>query len=55
MTQEKIRTMIVRMAVATVESVFLIPHFARIDVRPAKNAEPKAQGIHITPHRPSLP
>ena len=30
----------VRIAVATVESVFRIPDFARIDVTPAKNAEP---------------
>ena len=40
MIQEKISTIMVRIAVATVESVFRIPHFARIDVTPAKNAEP---------------
>ena len=42
MIHEKIRTTTVRTAVATVESVFLIPHFARIEVTPAKNAEPMA-------------
>ena len=40
MIQEKISTIMVRIAVATVESVFRIPDFARIDVTPAKNAEP---------------
>ena len=42
MIHEKIRTTTVRTAIATVESVFLIPHFARIEVTPAKNAEPIA-------------
>ena len=37
----------VRTAVATVESVFLIPHFAKIDVTPAKNADPAAYKSHI--------
>ena len=32
----------VRTAVATVESVFRMPHLARIDVSPAKKAEPTA-------------
>ena len=35
------------MAVATFESVCLIPHFARIDVTPAKKAEPNAYKIHM--------
>lgn len=48
MIQEKINTTIVRMAVAASESVFRIPHFARIDVNPAKTAEPNANKIHIT-------
>ena len=39
--------MTVRTAVAAVESVFLIPHFASIAVIPAKNAEPNANHIHI--------
>ena len=43
----KTRTTTVRTAVATVESVFLIPHFARIDVTPAKKAEPAAYRSHI--------
>ena len=37
----------VRIAVAKVESVFLIPHFASIDVIPAKKAEKNAYKIHI--------
>jgi len=41
-SHEKINTTIVRTAVATVEFVFLIPHFARMEVTPAKNAEPNA-------------
>jgi hypothetical protein len=40
-------TTMVRIAVATVESVFLIPLFAKIDVNPANSAEPNANGIHI--------
>ena len=47
MIQEKIRTTTVRTAVATVESVFRIPHLARIEVTPAKNAEPIANKSHI--------
>lgn len=34
-TAEQIRTTPVRIAVATVESVFLIPHLATTDVSPA--------------------
>ena len=37
----------VRMAVATSESVFEIPHFASMEVIPAKKAEPIAYIIHI--------
>ena len=44
---EKTKTTIVRMAVATSESVFKIPHFASIEVIPAKKAEPVAYKIHI--------
>ena len=40
--QENSSTTMVRTAVATVESVFRIPHFARIEVMPAKKAEPAA-------------
>ena len=47
MTQEKSRTTMVRMAVATVESVRRMPHLARIAVSPAKSAEPNAMRIHI--------
>lgn len=46
-SHENISTIIVRTAVAASESVFLIPHFVRIAVMPAKNAEPKANSIHI--------
>ena len=44
---EKIKTTIVRNAVATWESVFLIPHLARIDVIPANKADPNAYKTHI--------
>jgi hypothetical protein len=44
---ENARTTIVLSAVAKSESVFLIPHFARIDVSPAKNAENIAEINHI--------
>ena len=47
MIQEKISTTMVLKAVATLESVFLIPHFARIPVRPAKKADPNANKSHI--------
>lgn len=46
-SHENINTTIVRSAVATVESVFLIPHFAKIEVIPANKAEPNANTIHI--------
>lgn len=39
----------VRNAVATCESIFLIPHLAKIDVIPAKKAEPNAHNTHIKP------
>ena len=42
MPHEKTSMTTVRTAVATVEFVLLIPHFARIDVTPAKKAEPTA-------------
>ena len=48
MTQENKNTTTVLTAVATSESVFLIPHFARTDVTPAKNADNTAIIIHIT-------
>ena len=38
----------VRIAVATVESVFRMPHLARMAVTPAKNAEPIANRSHIS-------
>ena len=37
----------VRTAVATVESVFRMPHFAKIAVIPAKKAEPIASKTHM--------
>ena len=46
--QEKINTTIVLMAVATSESVFFIPHFARIDVKPANIAEKIAVRCNAT-------
>lgn len=39
--------MMVRIAVATSESVFLIPHLAKMAVMPAKNVEPNANNTHI--------
>ena len=47
MSHENASTTMVRSAVATLESVFLIPHFAKIAVRPANKAEPNANIIHI--------
>ena len=44
---EKISTTTVRIAVATSESVFLIPHFASMAVMPAKKADKTAVNIHI--------
>ena len=42
MTQENSSTTMVRIAVATLESVFRMPHFARMDVTPAKKADANA-------------
>ena len=53
-SQENRSTTTVRIAVATSESVFLIPHFARIAVIPAKNEEPTAKSTHIFPHLPRM-
>ena len=47
MSQANARTTMVRTAVATSESVCLMPHLARIDVMPAKSAEPTAASIHM--------
>ena len=45
--QENISTTIVRSAVAKSESVFRMPHLARIAVMPAKNADNIAIISHI--------
>lgn len=45
--QEKKNTTMVRTAVARVESVWRMPHFAKMAVIPAKNAEPNEKKIHI--------
>ena len=45
--QEKNKTTIVLRAVATLESVCLMPHLAKIAVSPANKAEPNAKIIHI--------
>ena len=47
MSQEKKSTIMVRMAVATVESVFRMPHLARIEVTPAKRADKSAKSTHM--------
>ena len=47
MIQEKISTTTVRTAVATSESVCLIPHFARIAVKPANIDDYTAIRSHI--------
>ena len=47
MSQEKTSTTQVRMAVATLESVFRMPHLARMEVSPAKSAEAKANKTHM--------
>ena len=47
MVHAKASTTRVRMAVATVESVFRMPHLARMAVTPAKSADPAAKRIHI--------
>jgi hypothetical protein len=54
MSHENISMMMVLMAVASIESTFLIPIFARIAVAPANSAEPKARSIHIIPDPLSL-
>ncbi len=41
-SHEKARTTIVRIAVATVESVFRMPHLANTAVKPANSADPNA-------------
>ena len=50
MTQENASTMMVRSAVATVESVLRMPHLARMEVTPAKKAEPNASTTHMMIH-----
>ena len=45
---ENTKTTIVLIAVATFESVSRIPHFAKIDVKPAKIADKNAKSNHIT-------
>ena len=55
MIQEKASTTTVRMAVATWESVFLIPHFASMEVNPANRADANASRIHIKYVLPSVP
>lgn len=47
MKNDIISTIIVRIAVATVEFVFFSPHFTRMDVIPAKKAEPNAYITHM--------
>ena len=49
-SQENSSTTMVRMAVATSELVFLIPHLAKTAVSPANRAEPNANGTHIFLH-----
>lgn len=46
--QAKTSTTQVRMAVATSESVCLMPHLAKMDVMPAKNADANAATAHDT-------
>lgn len=46
-SHEKASTTTVRIAVAIFESVFFIPHLARIEVTPANRADKKANAIHI--------
>ena len=46
-SNEKIKIIIVLIAIATFDPIFLIPHFASIDVIPAKNADIKDIMIHI--------
>ena len=53
-SHENASTTMVRMAVATVESVFRMPHLARMAVRPAKSAEPNAKKIHMSVLSPQM-
>lgn len=46
MSQAKRSTTTVRTAVATSESVWRMPHLARMDVMPAKSADAQAARIH---------
>ena len=46
-SQENAKTTTVRIAVAMSESVFLIPHFARMAVNPAKTDDKIAATNHI--------
>lgn len=48
MSQAKTSTTVVRSAVARSESTVRMPHLERIDVRPAKSAEPAAAMIQIS-------
>ncbi|MFR2031060.1 MAG: hypothetical protein ACLS3M_06460 [Collinsella sp.] len=50
--QAKTSTTQVRMAVATSESVCLMPHLARTDVTPAKKADRNAAATHDTGEMP---
>ena len=52
MAQENINITMVRIAVAILESVFLIPILASIAVIPANIAEPNAYTTHIPYHFP---
>lgn len=54
MIHENTRTTIVLSAVAISESVFLIPHLARIDVAPANIADKTAIIIHMVVGYPLL-
>jgi len=51
-SQENKITIMVLSAVATSESVFLIPHFARTDVSPAKKADNTAAVNHMASSSP---
>ena len=46
-SHEKTKTTTVRSAVATSESVFLMPHLAKIAVKPANTADKTAANSHI--------
>ena len=47
MSHENASTTMVRIAVATFESVVRIPHLARMAVSPEKSADPAANASHI--------